>query len=58
MVAAVEATLTVDVPKLPIREYRCYCGWLLFKGRLVPGSSVQLKCRGCREIVTIVAESG
>jgi hypothetical protein len=47
-------TAMVETKPAP-REYRCYCGWLLFKGRLIAGSTVQVRCRGCREIVTIVA---
>ncbi|MFA5750825.1 MAG: hypothetical protein WCX79_03530 [Candidatus Paceibacterota bacterium] len=32
-----------------IKEYRCSCGKLLFKGYLFIGT-VEIKCRHCREI--------
>lgn len=39
------------------REYRCDCGKLLFKGLLVD-SEVEVKCRGCKQITTVVGEEG
>lgn len=38
-----------------MNEYRCSCGHLLFKGKLVVGSVVEIKCTNgrCRSLVTI-----
>jgi len=40
---------------LSSREYRCRCGRLLFKGRLVGDSVVEIQCwhRQCRFLNTI-----
>lgn len=40
----------------PLREYRCSCGKLLFKGALGMGS-IEIKCRRCSQIRRFVAKS-
>jgi phage FluMu protein Com len=51
MHAASETTL------IRFRDYRCpTCAWLLFRAHLLPGACVQVKCRGCRQVVTIRIE--
>lgn len=39
------------------QEYRCECGKLLFKGVLVD-SEVEVKCKGCKKLVTLKGMEG
>lgn len=36
-----------------LKEYRCPCGKLLFKGSLFKGT-VEIKCKHCREIASFL----
>jgi ribosomal protein L37AE/L43A len=34
------------------QEHDCpFCGHLLFKGKIGPGGSIELKCRKCKELI-------
>jgi len=39
--------------RIYLKEYRCACGKLLFKGSLFRGT-VEIKCRHCREIASFL----
>jgi phage FluMu protein Com len=41
--------------KETLKEYRCGCGKLLFKGSLFSGT-VEIKCRHCRDIASFLGE--
>lgn len=45
-----------ETKPIRFRDYRCSCGWLLFRAYLLPGACVQVKCKGCRQVVTIRIE--
>ncbi len=40
-----------------LKEYRCSCGKLLFKGMLQDGT-VEVKCRHCRRFASFLVRDG
>jgi uncharacterized protein (DUF983 family) len=47
-----EPVVPVDVG---VRNECPWCGHLMFKGRLGPGSAIQIKCSDCKGLVNMAA---